>query len=212
MFLLFHFRNKIQKKNPLLHSKTALSLLQSSRDETNCDGKSEENQQNEQTYNERRSSGDENSLHPINKDERKNATLHESLNNLELSGKNDHEMTDKAVENHKHPGSEENQNINNFQNQNMNNFQNANMSNFQEENELTNENDGTVKETQIVDSTQEDIKHSADISVASSGFESLNQSNDNRHDIDRSDNNFGVTMADKENLGMCEYIEEHFES
>ena len=76
--------------------------------------------------------------------------------------------------------------------------------NFQIENEFANKTSDGYQITQVVDSTQENIKHSADHSIASSGFESLNQSN-NTHDIGRTETNFGVTMADKENLGTYQY-------
>jgi hypothetical protein len=234
---LFHnvdFRNKIHRKNPLLHSKTAPSLLQTSWNET-IDRKSEENEPNERN-NEIRRRNDEHAGSLNNK---------EGKDHVQLGSKNESEVTEKASEDredHEHRGIEhhgmehdgmehhgiehhgiehhgmehhgmehrgmerhgmEHRGMERHGMEHHGMEDNGNKNNFQIEKKLAGENGDACNQTQVADSTQENIKHSADHSVASSGFESLNQSNNNGHDIERTGRNFGVTIAEKENLGIC---------
>ena len=248
---MFIFRNKSQRKNSLLHSKTAPSLLQTSRKETN-DGISNENEQNERK-NETIRANDEYSERLHNKEGSKHTTSNEYADHGEVGGKKEREVpnrtgtdpedqgvagvgyydtehrdagrlgTEQNGQTHHnfehydagHHGTEhgtdhhaygtdhhaygteykgtEHHGIGQLDIENDDNKYNL-------EKQLTSENDDGYKDTQVVDSALENIKHSADHSVASSGFESLNQSNTN--DIERTETNFGVTMADKENLGI----------
>ncbi|CAB3985172.1 Hypothetical predicted protein, partial [Paramuricea clavata] len=245
-------RNKIHRKNPLLHSKTAPSLLQTSWNET-IDRKSEENGQNERS-NQIRRGNDEHAGSLNNKEGNENVISNEYPDHVQLGSKNESEVTEKASEDHEHRGIEhhgmehhgmerhgmerhgmehdgmerhgmehhgmehdgmerhgmehhgmehhgmEHHGMERHGMEHHGMEDNGNKNNFQIEKKLAGENGDACNQTQVADSTQENIKHSADHSVASSGFESLNQSNNDRHDIERTGRNFGVTIAEKENL------------
>ncbi len=204
-------------------------MLQTSWDET-IDRKSEENELNERN-NETVGRNDEHTESLYNKEGKGHITSNEYYDHVKLGDKNESEVTDKAGNSHEyqdmgpyhgteHLGSErhgserhgsENRGTGHHgsEHHGMDNDGGAddgNKNSFQMENKLASESGDGYKDTQVVDSTQENIKHSADHSVASSGFESLNQSNNNTHDIERTEKNFGVTIADKENLGICQYV------
>ena len=245
-------RKKIPKKNPLLHSKTAPSLLQTLQKETNV-VKSKENEQNERK-NKKIKGNDEHGERLHNEEGSEHDISSKYPDDVEHARENEREMTNKVQ------GSPEDQGMGYFdikypEVERLGTERNGtkhhdrgydgkerdtdhhaygtehddkgyrdtkhtterhdagdgagqpgirddnNECNFQVDKQLTSKNDEGYKETQVVDSTQENIKHSADHSVASSGFESLNQSNNNTHDMQRTETNFGVvTLADKENL------------
>ena len=251
------FRKKTPRKNPLVHSKTAPSLLQTSQNETN-DVKSKENEQNERKtekiegtdkhseclYNEEGSAhgisskypdhvehGEENEGEMTSKVEgnpedqgmgyddiehpdvehlgtEQNGTKHHGIEHHDRGhdGKErdtDHhaygtEHDDKGHHDTKHTTEHDDAGDGTGQ---PGSRDDNNEYNLQIDKQLNSKNDEGYKETQVVDSSQENIKHSADHSIASSGFESLNQSNNNTHDMERTETNFGVTLADKENLG-----------
>lgn len=105
---------------------------------------------------------------------------------MELNTKNESETIDQKRDDYEIPADLESDG-------NKNNYQMK----------LANESGNNFEDTKVVDSTNENIKHSAEHSVASSGFESLDQSNSsvNRHGIEQNEKDYGVTIADKENLG-----------
>lgn len=196
--------NSTQRKNPLVHSKTAPSFLQDSNGKNDLD-KSEEHEQNNRNKEIRGTYDD---------DDR-------SLNNTKGSG---NEIISKPD-----PNQVDQCSSNIFEMMEKNSYENegkrqnamehdSSKNNFEAENELGNHAYGrSYKQTQNEDSEQENIKDSAGNSVSSSGFESLNQlvsqSNNNRKDIEQTDNTFGVTFVDKENLGkgvLCIYFGDMF--
>ncbi|XP_028413468.1 spermatogenesis-associated protein 1-like isoform X2 [Dendronephthya gigantea] len=183
-------RNKIPKKNPLLHSKTAPSLFQTSKNKNFDEGDTEKGADSKKTENARE----------INSESVNDGVFRENLNGrkeneylisneypdpLGISNKIENEVAKKTKENFNHPGSED---------------ESINQTSYQKG--MTAEKDGCEETSVVVDLTKDIIKHSADNSVASSGFESLSQSNNNnnRPDVEKSKNDFGVTIADKENL------------
>lgn len=185
---VFDFRNKVPKKNPLLHSKTAPSLFQTSRNKNFDEEDTEREARKTKTENRREvnseSLNDRENLNGRNENEYLISNKYPDP--LGISDKIENEVTDKTKENFNHLVSED---------------ESMNQTSYQKK--VTADKDDGCKETAgVVDLTNDIIKHSAENSVASSGFESLSQSNNNRTDVEKSKDDFGVTIADKENLGI----------
>ena len=180
-------------------------MLQTPSDDT-VDGKSAENERNKERNEATKGVESSQNTESLNNKEGEYYISREYPDDhLEPESKNKSEIKDKPNDDFEHRRVE----ADNHSNKNKNNNNNDdNKNNFQTENISASGNGTDYKETNLKDSAQENIKHSADTSVASSGFESLNQSNNNRNDdiADHTENSFGVTIADKENLGICQYV------
>lgn len=164
------------------------------------DGKSEDNDQNKDRNESKKGKG-EHTESLNNKEGEYYISSEYPDDHLEQDSKNNGERKDKVtMDDFDNRGKEADDahNNKNINNNNENNFQTENI-------KLASGNGEDYKETRVDDSMQENAKHSADTSVASSGFESLNQSNNNNRSNDIADhtkNDYGVTIADKENLGI----------
>lgn len=178
-------------------------MLPTSRNDTDVDGKSADIEQNKDR-NEATKGVGEHTESLNNKEEEYYISSEYPDDNLERDSKDKAEMKDEAKDDSDYRRMEaDNDNKNK-----SNNSNNQSKNSFQNENKLASGRGVDDKETHVEDSTQENIKHSADTSVASSGFESLNQLNNKRNDdiADHTENSYGVTIADKENIGICEYV------
>ena len=180
-------------------------MLKTSWNDT-VDGKSEDNDQNKDRNESKRGNG-EHTESSNNKEGEYYISREYPDDHLEQDSKGNGEGKDKVtMDDSDHCGkqTDDAHNNKNINNNNENNFQTENI-------ELASGtgNGEDYKETRVKDLKQENTKHSADTSDASSGFESLNQSNINNRNNDIADhtkNDYGVTIADKENLGICQYL------